>query len=249
MTYMKRIKTSHFDLAATSIGDEKSGMVAIILPGFLDSKDYAHVQAHADYLAGLGCHALVLDMPGMWGSTGTESDYTLSNCLQAVNEVADTLNKPTLLVGHSNGGRIALYIAAQNKLIVGVVAIMSPLFITRATSKRQRIIDWKTEGTRHYTMDIPNHPDATRDFAVPFTFVEDSEKYQVSKIVSRVTVPKLFIAGLDDKVVTRKEVRKSYERAARPKGYRVVKAPHIYRHNPKAIGEINEAIGKFVSSL
>lgn len=245
-TYMKRVQTTNFSLAMYSIGSPDSPKVALILPGFLDTKDYAHIHGHADFLASRGYFAVAVDMPGTWESGGKIEDYTLTNCIQAVDELVAKFDRPTLLVGHSNGGRIAFYVAAKNSRVSGVVAIMSPLFVRKSTSKKESIRKWMQDGSRTYTMDVPGDPSATREFTIPFSFIEDSEKYQPSKLLATLTVPKLFIAGRDDHVITASEVKKSYDRSASPKRYETVAAPHIYRGDPAIIQSIHAHIASFL---
>ena len=48
------IKTKSFELAIFSKGDKNSSKLAILIPGRLDTKDYANFVSHADYLADKG---------------------------------------------------------------------------------------------------------------------------------------------------------------------------------------------------
>src|SRR3990167_8571891 len=123
---MKFIKTKSFELAVYARGDEKASRVALVLPGRLDTKDYVHMTSHVDFLAKRGYHALSFDMPGTWESPGNIAEYTTTNYIKAVNELVDYLgNKPTLLLGHSRGGSVAILAGAVNKDVVGIIPIMA----------------------------------------------------------------------------------------------------------------------------
>lgn len=245
---MHRLKTPHFNVSIYESGNPSAQKVALVLPGFLDSKDYAHIRSHVDFLATLGYYAMAIDMPGTWESGGDIIDYSFTNCLLAVTELIEKLNRPTIIVGHSNGGRLSLFAALKSPTVTGVIAMMSPLYTVRSTSKKQRLVQWKAEGVRHYEMDIPTKPGQVKRMTVPFSFIEDSEKYQLSKVISKVTIPKLFIAGSQDHVITKTEIKKSYEYATPPKQFKIVEAGHIYRHDVKAITEVNKLIAAFLKS-
>ena len=101
-----RIRTKSFELAVSTFGDPHAERLALLLPGRLESKDYAHLQSHAAYLAGRDYYAVAFDPPGSWDSPGGIQAYTVTNYLQAVRELIEYYgNKPTLLLGHSLGWR------------------------------------------------------------------------------------------------------------------------------------------------
>ena len=51
---MKMIKIPNFELAIISQGDENSSKLAIVIPGRLDTKDYANNPSHVNFLASKG---------------------------------------------------------------------------------------------------------------------------------------------------------------------------------------------------
>src|SRR3989338_4759008 len=105
----RMLKTKSFDLAVYAKGDPASSKLAIIIPGRLDSKDYAHNTSLVDYLAGRGYFALSFDPPGTWESPGDIGLYTTTNLLKVVDELIEHFgNKPTLLAGQSRGGTVAM---------------------------------------------------------------------------------------------------------------------------------------------
>lgn len=61
---MNLIKTENFQLAIYSQGNSNSSKLALVLPGKLDTKDYANMRGHVNYLANLGYFALSFDPPG-----------------------------------------------------------------------------------------------------------------------------------------------------------------------------------------
>src|SRR5690349_20918923 len=106
---MEMIKTRSFELAVNASGNKNASKLAIVIPGRLDTKDYAHNVSHVDYLSSKGYYAVSFDPPGTWDSPGDIELYSTTNCIKAVDELIEYYgNKPTLLLGHSRGGSIAM---------------------------------------------------------------------------------------------------------------------------------------------
>lgn len=246
--YMK-LHLKGFTIDAYVRGDKNAEKCALILPGFLDTKDYAHMRSHVDSLAEQGFYALGIDFPGTWQSSGDIADYTITNCLNVVQEIVSMLGRPTLLVGHSNGGRLALQIASENSLITGVIAIMSPLHVLRSNNQTERMQQWKASGERLIKMDVPNKPEQFQEFTVPYSFLLNSEKYPVTEYISSIKQPKLFIAGKRDQVITPAEVEEAFRLAIDPKKYELIDADHNYRKDLKAVTKVNHLIIDFAKKL
>src|SRR3989338_10282910 len=103
------IKTKSFELAVFTRGSENSNKLAILIPGRLDTKDYAHNTSHVEYLSKHGFYALSFDPPGTWESSGKIEEYNTTNYIKAINELIEYFgNKPTLLVGHSRGASVSM---------------------------------------------------------------------------------------------------------------------------------------------
>lgn len=244
-----KLQTKQFSIDAYVRGDSNAEHSALILPGFLDTKDYFHLRSHVDSLAEQGYYALGIDFPGTWQSSGDIADYTITNCLNVTQEIVSMLDRPTLLVGHSNGGRLALQIASENSQITGVIAIMSPLHVLCSNNQTERMQQWKAAGTRLIKMDMPNNPERHKEFKVPYSFLLNSEKYPVTQYIKSVKQPKLFIAGKRDQVITPAEVEESFRLASEPKKYELIDADHNYRKEPKAVVKVNHLITDFAEQL
>ncbi len=243
------IQTSKFQISAYVRGDESAEKVAIIMPGFLDTKDYAHVRSHVEFLGDRGYYAIGIDMPGTWGSSGAISDFTITNCLRVVDELLKKFNKPAILVGHSNGGRIALHAAARNDHVSAVVAIMSPLQTLSVNVQSESVKKWRETGLRLSRRDLPNDAEKFQEFTVPLSFLEDSQRYNLVGELPKIAVPKLFVAGKQDVIILPKEVKQAYTLAAKPKRYRIVDSTHDYRRTSATVELVNEIIDQFLSVL
>jgi pimeloyl-ACP methyl ester carboxylesterase len=241
------IETPNFKLAAYTSGSPDAPKVALVLPGFLDTKDHPHMRSHVDTLAGQGYFALSFDPPGTWGSAGLIADYTMTNWLRAVQEVQSKLgNRPTFAVGHSRGGSMAMLAAIRCPEVFAFASVMSKASYAPGTPTTLPLSEWKRDGFKMFHVTIPGHPGQKRDFSVPYSVMEDLEHYNMLSDLSRLEKPKLFIEGSTDTTVSPQTVQTGYEAAAQPKELYRVNSDHMYRRRPQIIEEINRALVHFL---
>lgn len=246
---MPNIETEHYNLAAYVQGDAQAEKAALVLPGLLDTKDYPHMRGHVDYLASLGFLALSFDMPGIWESGDDITQYTTTNCLQAVDEVITHVNKPVFVLGHSNGGRLASLTAIRNPQVYAMTAIMSAPTFVRESNRVDRTVVWREEGTRMSNRDLPDDPSHSREYRLPYSFCEDAMQYDTRRGLDKLHIPKLFVLGEQDTTVLPAEVEKAYDVAAEPKQLVRFMSDHNYRFHPDLIQKMNTVIGDFITSL
>jgi pimeloyl-ACP methyl ester carboxylesterase len=238
---MERIKTKSFLLAVYAKGDEKSERVALVLPGKLDTKDYQHMRSHVDFLAERGFFALSFDPPGTWESSWDMSLYTTTNYLKAINEIIEYLeNRPTFLVGHSRGGTLAMLAAISNPYVYSFVSIMSN---TGKSVSSQPLIPGKPSISYR---DLPGKPEEKIKIELPYSFFEDSAKFDIVKGLKNCTKPKLFILGTKDTTIPPEKVREAFNSSAEPKELYELDSDHSYRWHPNLIEEVNKVIGEFL---
>jgi hypothetical protein len=218
------------------------------LPGKLDTKDYAHMRSHVDYLATQGFLALSFDPPGTWESPGDISLYTMTNYLKAVDEIIVFFgNKPTFVMGHSRGGTVAQIAGAKNPNIYAFAAIMSGL--SKGWYLEEDTKGWKEDGFRVSKRDLP--PDGglpEKEFRLPYSHYEDQTQYDLTEEIIHCKKPKLFILGKKDSLILPEDVRSTFNLVSEPKQLYELDSDHDYRHHPKLIEEVNEVIGKFLSA-
>jgi len=241
------IQTPSFNLAIYAAGSPGSDKIALVLPGKLDTKDYAHMRSHVDYLAKRGYYAVSFDPPGTWESPGENSLYTISNYLQAVDELIEYFgNKPTVLVGHSRGGNVAMLAAGRNPYISHVIAIMSPSGPTTADS-----IEPGQAPTPSYR-DLPPGTERTtnqKQFVLTAEYYQDQLQYDALDSMRSSTIPKLFFYGTTDVLVRPETVQAMYEAAAQPKMLHELQCEHDYRLHPGVIAEVNTTIEQFLAQV
>ena len=234
---MERIQTKSFNLAVYSKGDENSKRLALVLPGKLDTKDYPHMKNHVDFLAEQEFFALSFDPPGTWESPGDIKLYTMTNYLKAIGELIEHFgNKPTLLLGHSRGGSMAMLGAIMNPCVTHFIAVMS------RAGKSAPKKSMKPGDTSISYRDIPGNPDEKKKFELPFSYFEDSARYNILEGLKSCIKPKLFILGKRDITVKPEEVEIAYQTAAQPKELIEIDSDHDYRWYPFLIKEVNRIV-------
>jgi dienelactone hydrolase len=227
------IKTQSFELAVYARGDEDSDKLALVLPGRLDTKDYIHMTSHVDMLAKLGFYALSFDPPGSWESPGTLEDYSTTNYLKAVNEVIDTFNRPSLLVGHSRGGAVSM-LASRNPQVKAVVLAMA--------NYGGAVDPGPSEIEGDYAVSYRDLPPGTSRTARP-------KKFKPSEQLKNFNGPKLLICATYDQFITPEKVKGFYDALDEPKTFLELDTKHDYRLYPDMIEAVNNAIGEFVKQL
>jgi pimeloyl-ACP methyl ester carboxylesterase len=240
------VQTHSFELAIYARGNESADKLALVLPGRLDTKDYAHMTSHVDYLASIGYYAISFDPPGTWESPGPIDLYTTTNYLKAINELIEHYgNKPTVLVGHSRGGTIALLAGATNPYVTNMVAIMSPHGpSTKALAKAG-------DSIKPEFRDLPPGTHRTtkqKRFVMPYGFFEDQKQYSVLNVLRKSSKPKLLFYATDDAFVSKATVTEIFNVSAEPKILHELLSEHDYRLDPKIIDEVNTVMSGFLSS-
>lgn len=235
----KVIKTKSFDLAIYQRGDKDAEKLILCLPGRLDTKDYAHMRSHVDFFAGKGYLALSFDPPGTWESPGDISLYTTQNYLKAIDELIELYgNRPTVTLGHSRGGSMAMLAGINNPYVTHFVAVMSHY----GPSERPDV----SGDVRISYRDIPpgtEEAEEKKQFNLPMSYFDDLTSYAGLEICTK---PKLFFLGKHDDMVLPEDVRESYELAAEPKQLYELDSGHDYRYRPEIIKEVEEVAAGFL---
>ncbi len=236
---VKIVKIPSFELAVYIQGDPNAKKLALLLPGRIDTKDYPHMKSHVEYLARKGYLALSFDPPGTWESPGGIKIYTMTNYLKAVNELIEYFdNRPTVLMGHSRGGSVAMIAGTQNNHVTHIITAMSRPQPSKIIEK-----DVKNGAEISY-QDTPSG--GRIKFELPFNYFVDASKYNAIDALSKCTKQKLYISGKRDDDITPESVRETYKNSSNPKQLYEVDSEHNYRLHPEIIEEINKVVGKFL---
>lgn len=239
------IKTKSFELAVISGGDENSSKIALVLPGRLDTKDYAHTVSHVEYFASNGYFTLSFDPPGTWDSPGGIKIYTMTNYLLAINELIEYLgNKPTVLMGHSRGGSMAMLAGPQNICVTHIVAVMSHM--GPSTLKEEDVVDGIIPSYRDMP---PNDVKNKKRFDLPVEYFEDAKRHDILSGLKKCGKPKLFFYGNKDITVRPDGIKRTYEQVLDPKVIHELTSEHDYRFHEEVIREVESVTGEFLESF
>ena len=229
----------------------ETGRLAILCPGYLDSKDYKHLVELAEGLSKEGYTVVRFDPTGTWESEGDISDYTMTKYIEDIKNVLEYMlsksnYKNILLGGHSRGGQMSILYAARDPRISIVLGIMPS---SHRTMMRQRYDEWKKKGVSVSYRDLPDNKDKTIEFRVPFSHVKDRDKYDVIKDVKKIKVPIILIAGELDDLVLPEYVKEIFDNANEPKKFIIIpRIWHDYRYDDNEIKIVNKEILKLIKN-
>ncbi len=233
-----------FRIAANIKGSEDSNKVAILMPGRLDTKDYANFLSHLNFLSIQGFYTLAIDPPGTWDSSGDLSIFTTTNYLKVIHEIIDYFgNRPTLLLGHSRGGATAM-LASCNPAVSGVVVVNSAL----GSPTPPELSDIE-DGTLPEYRDLPPgniRTEKKKRFNLPMDYFEDGVKHDPEGTLARFKGPKLIVHADKDEFETLERVSEVFDRLSEPKTFLKINSTHDYRLYPEAIKAVEDGLGKFL---
>lgn len=254
---MRKIKipTSKGNIAAVvHYPKNKTDKLAILCPGYLDSKDYEHLKILADDLTKVGYTAVRFDPIGTWESDGNISHYTTTQYLEDIKNVLEYMLKHSpfehiLIGGHSRGGMISILYASRDPRISNVLGVMpSSLYMNKNDS---RVLEAKKTGFSISYRDLPEDKNQKKEYCVPYSHFLDNLKYNRLRLnaVRRIKVPMIIIAGELDTLEPPEKVREIFDNANEPKKFILIpKVGHDYRHDPSEIRVVNDQILKALTS-
>jgi pimeloyl-ACP methyl ester carboxylesterase len=244
MTNEMFIPSDFGKIAANVYGDRaKTEKLAIVTPGYLDSKDYPHIAGIAETLCGLGFFVVAFNPTGTWNSDGGIEQYSISQELSDIDNIVKYFNPKgdILLAGHSNGGFVSIYYASVRDNITTVVAVMPPP-APKKLATPEGLRECERTGFRISCRDIPGETGSEKEYRVPFEFAIDQRRYDAMKTMRDYHGKLLLIAGAKDRTVPSESVKKLFDAANEPKKFVVVEADHIYRESPSSICTVDNAI-------
>ena len=218
--------------------------LAILCPGYLDTKDYDHLRMLAHDLADKGYTVVRFDPTGTWESGGSIAHYTTTQYLADVKSVLDymLLEHPftfVLLGGHSRGGMVSILYGAKDARISKIFAIM-PSSGRSLLGGKDKL--WKEAGFKISTRDIPNSNEQ-KTFTVPYSHLQDRVQFDVVSVIKNIHVPITLVAGEMDSLVLPEDVKEFYEQANEPKKFILLDSiSHSYRHSDEEIRKVNNYI-------
>lgn len=223
----------------------KSNKLAILCPGYLDSKEYYHLKSMSTELTSNGYTCVRFDPTGTWDSTGSINDYTMTRYLKDVASIVEYMKRKAkvsnlLVAGHSRGGQAALLYAARNQVNTVIAAMPSGGPLTSQDVHNYTV--WEETRKQISYRNIPESR-KQRKFVVPFNYLQDIYKYDMITEVARITARVVFIAGELDDVCPPKSVESLFNMTLGPKSFSILKGiGHSYRNSIAETTIVNAAI-------
>ncbi len=230
--------------AAIHYSETKTERLAILCPGYLDSKDYKHLVGLAEKLNKQGYAVVRFDPTGTWESEGHIADYTTTQYLEDIKTVLEYMLKQAgykhvLLGGHSRGGQVSILYAARDPRISLVLGIMPS---TRSSVARmQHHEEWEKDGVSISHRDVAGDTDEEKEFRVPYSHAQDRDLYDVVEDAKKIRVPVILVAGELDDLVLPADVKEIFDNANEPKKFITIPGiGHNYRHNDEEISVVDK---------
>ncbi|HVA28389.1 MAG TPA: alpha/beta fold hydrolase [Candidatus Baltobacteraceae bacterium] len=213
-----RARATHNEVAVLHYVPRRPRNIAIVAGhGYSSSKH--NLDMLCSFLAGHGFSVYSLDFPGhkLGASGGTLRG--VEDCIDAMSAVLALAREmeqaPVYTLGHSMGATTALFTAANDPQIRGVVAIatgygrpsaLSTLRAAGATDFRSSYVDG---------VDLP-------------TLVEGIDGWYARLLPKLAGRPQLYVAATRDAMVNASSVRELYDRAPEPKTFASIESDHTY---------------------
>jgi pimeloyl-ACP methyl ester carboxylesterase len=224
----------------------RSETLAVLIPGFLDSRSWAGTRTLAVELQSSGRTAVSFDPRGTFRTPGDPEQIKPSV------QVCDTISaigmvrphRRTVLIGHSFGASIALLAAAEDPRVTEVVAIMPPRCFVWPRDYDAARDSWRRTKIRRFDVVAPGSSVQWR-FKVPHSVVDDAVERNLPATLRKLRHDQriLFIAGRDDTVIPAATVEElSIECHNARKTFVVLPVGHDYRDHPEQLRMVNAAV-------
>lgn len=214
---------------------------AILLPGFLDSKDYTHMVRIVEMLEGGGYSTIRLDPCDLW-ETGNVARYNVTNYLNDIKKTVEGVPRGEIvLIGHSLGGYLAILAGSAFERVTTVISLCSPDNLETLVAEK-----WEKTGVRISTRDLPNDKSKSRKFSLPYSFVSDAAKYSALEAIRNLNKPLMLFIALEDTSVLPETTEKLVEAAKTPYVVRQEGIGHNFRHSEEETAVVVDRIKKFL---
>jgi|YNPMSStandDraft_2_1061718.scaffolds.fasta_scaffold18005_2 pimeloyl-ACP methyl ester carboxylesterase len=171
---------------------------------------------------------------------------------QELNLKFDLWNGNIVLCGHSRGAAVSLLVAMHTKSIEKLVLI-SPISQFDRYSERQKEL-WKKQGYVEFKL-VHSQQKLRMNYTYLQDLLDNSEKYDLRKIISQIDKPIMIIHGKQDLTVSIKEAYELAHFAPRKENLRFVAiekaghgfaAHHPFRNSNEMLDELVSETIKFI---
>lgn len=144
---------------------------------------------------------------------------------------------------------MAILAGIENQYVTNFVSTMGKYsYAPEITKLRAVESNWKDLGYLVEKRDVPNNPEETKVFNLPYHFYEDSTQYNMLEGLRQCNKPKLFIFGSRDTLVNPESIKTAFRESAPPKELHEIDSEHDYRLKVDIVNEVNGLIGNFLDN-
>lgn len=203
--------------ARLEVGEDTPRATAVFAHCFTCSKDLKAVRRIATALTDAGIAVLSFDFAGLGRSEGDFADASFAadvdDLVAAAGYLRDTLQAPSLLVGHSLGGAAAIMAAARIEEVVAVATIGAPAEPAHVQHLFEGDLDTiRRDGTAEVRI-------GGRPFTVGAQLVDDLAAHRPTEVLRELDAAVLIFHSPVDAVVGIDNARQLYEAARHPKSF------------------------------
>jgi len=219
------------------VNDKKA--VVIICHGWPGSKDRKLIKSISEKLEENNINSFRFDFSGHGESEGKFEDATVSKEKDDLNSIIKHFKEKDYkisLIGHSTGSLIIVIYASENKNSNFLISISSQSETKNSLNNYDKE---QQEKIKNNEFVYYNEKRYGTKFKVFPKFFEDISTYNALELVKKITCPKLFIHGSEDKSLNPKESQDYYENAEEPKEIKIIEGAD---HNFTDEKHLNEMI-------
>lgn len=225
--------------------------IAIIMNGFLDTKDTAPKNALSELLRNEGYVVVRFDYTyGFGEGSGDVSKFTITHVVEDTTRVIDHATRrgyanpdKIVLIGHCFGAMGAIFLAAFEDRVKAVVGISVPYWFedTKVTKFEDRELS-RMKLKRYFHLHTERRDE---DIRVDYTFIEDGLKKDMARAVRNLEQPLLLIHGALDESISVENAQEIYDRAPGVKNLEIIEG---MRHDPdtRAVKKLYPLIKTFL---
>jgi esterase/lipase len=214
-------------------------MNVVIIPGFTGYPEEVTFKELEEELQSKGHSVTKIAWPNIPNDLDNYSFTETSNSSREI--IKDMKSDELVLLGFSMGGIIAALLASEfSPKRLGLVA--SPYQAGSEDDLAGKYKEWKETGYREVSSS------KFGELNIPFSFIEDAQKYNVLDYIQNIHCPILFIAGEKDEKVPVAVTKKIFDQVNKPKEWhQIPEMEHKYQYQPEILKKVNRIIINFIS--
>ncbi|KKW10235.1 MAG: hypothetical protein UY50_C0041G0006, partial [Parcubacteria group bacterium GW2011_GWA2_49_9] len=234
-------------------GEEKHGLVAVVMHGLGGWKEQPHIQTFADAFLKNGFTVVRFDTTNTFGeSDGKYEDATITSYYEDLEDVISWAGgepwylEPFWLAGHSLGGICTALFAEKFPEKVATLAPISTVISGKLSAEtpkyKSALAQWERTGWLEY----PSETVAGRVKRLPWSHMVDRMNYDLLPDAGKLTMPVLLIVGEYDDGTPPEHQKLLFDALLGPKELHIIKGAKHTFIEPKHLEEIALLFNKWM---